>query len=187
MRIIAGDCKGRKLFTPDGVRIRPTSDKVKGAVFSMIGAYVDEAVVLDLFAGTGNLGLEALSRGAKKCFFCDNSPDSIMLLRKNISVCRMAERSEIISGSFKKAIGGLSEKLDLIFLDPPYRENLYEECFDLIIRCGLLSEDGIVVAEHDADSPLPDDISGLTKIREKRYGSTGVTLLGATPGGDGSV
>ena len=126
MRIIAGDYKGRRLYTPEDRRIRPTADKVKEALFSIIGDDIDEAVVCDLFSGTGNLGLEALSRGADKCYFGDNSADSIRLIKENIEMCRAGEYSEVIHGDFKKTLSMINEKVNVFFLDPPYYKDLWE-------------------------------------------------------------
>ena len=102
MRIIAGDYKGRRLNAPADYKIRPTADKVKEALFSIIGDDIDEAVVCDLFSGTGNLGLEALSRGADKCYFVDNSAESIRLIKENIEMCRAEEYSVVIHGDFEQ-------------------------------------------------------------------------------------
>ncbi|MDR0570683.1 MAG: 16S rRNA (guanine(966)-N(2))-methyltransferase RsmD [Clostridiales Family XIII bacterium] len=176
MRIIAGELKGRKLHSPSGDRIRPTSDKVKGAIFSMIGAYVGEAAVLDVFSGSGNLGLEALSRGASRCRFCDNSRESVALIKKNVAVCGVESRAEVFLGDFRKALSEPGSRADVIFLDPPYREGHYPECMALIRDKGTLKSGGIVVAEHDCGVELPD-VAGFVKIKTKRYGGTGVTLL----------
>ena len=180
MRIISGTCKGRKLFSPEGTRLRPTGDKVKGAVFSMIRDYLENSTVLDLFAGTGNLGLEALSRGATKCYFCDNSPDSIRLLKKNINLCAMSAKSEIIFGGFDKALSSVAERLDLIFLDPPYDKHLYLTSLELIRDTGALERNGIVVVEYQADSVMPDFIEGFIRLRERHYGRTRIALLSPT-------
>ena len=177
MRIISGSCKGRKLYSPEGTQIRPTGDKVKGAVFSMLGEHVENAIVLDLFAGTGNLGLEALSRGARKCYFCDIAPESIRLLKKNIDLCNVAIKSEIIIGSFERALGRIKDKLDLIFLDPPHDKDLFILGLEAIRNAESLRQDGIVVVEYQADSKLPEDIRGFTRLRERHYGRTRIALL----------
>ena len=177
MRIISGICKGRKLFSPEGTRIRPTGDKVKGAVFSMIRDYLENSTVLDLFAGTGNLGLEALSRGAVKCYFCDNSPDSIRLLKKNINLCAMSAKSEIIFGGFDKALSSVTERLDLIFLDPPYDKHLYLASLKSIRETGTLERSGIIVVEYQEDSMMPDFVEGFIRLSEKNYGRTRIALF----------
>ena len=176
MRIIAGNMKGRKLNSPKDNAVRPTSDKVKEAVFSMIGEYIDGASVIDLFAGSGNLGLEALSRGANVCYFCDNSDESIRLLKSNIELCKAGGRSRIFHGDFRKALSGIPEKADIIFLDPPYEKELLEKCFINISETGALKEGGIIVAEHDGKMILCEIISSFNKMKEKKYGKVFVSL-----------
>ena len=177
MRIISGTCKGRRLFSPEGTLIRPTGDKVKGAVFSMIREYLEHSTVLDLFAGTGSLGLEALSRGAAKCYFCDNSSDSIRLLRKNINLCAMSAKSEILFSGFDKALDRVKESLDLIFLDPPYDKQLYAASLEAIRDTGSLNQSGVVVVEYQTDSAMPDFLEGFIRLSEKHYGRTRIALF----------
>lgn len=176
MRIIAGDFKGRRLLAPKDGRVRPTADKVKESIFSMIAAYLEDAAVVDLFSGTGNLGLEALSRGAKCCYFGDKSRESMELTRRNIGLCRQEDRAVTIIGDYEYVLRKIPEKADLIFLDPPYKQDLIQECFRHISRLSLLSGEGIIVAEHGADEPLEDKISGFAKIKEKTYGTTVISI-----------
>lgn len=176
MRIIAGELKGRRLNTPKGDKIRPTSDKVKEAIFSMITANIADAVVIDLFSGTGNLGLEALSRGAKRCYFVDKSRDSMNIILQNIAYCKQVEKAVTIVGDFEKAIRKIPEKADIIFLDPPYKAGLLNNCFSYVSELSLLSKGGVIVAEHDAGELLPDMAFGYTKIKEKRYGNIAVSI-----------
>lgn len=178
LRIISGDFKGRKLFAPKDSRIRPTTDKVKESIFSMIAPYLEDAVVIDLFSGTGNLGLEALSRGAARCYFGDKSRESMDLTRQNIAHCRAQDRSVPILGEYEYVLRRIRERADLIFLDPPYKEGLMEDCAGLISELSLLSEDGIIVAEHGTKEDLPDELSGYTKIKEKTYGTIAVSIYG---------
>jgi len=176
MRIIAGKFKGRKLYSPKDDNIRPTSDKVKEAIFSMIGEYLDDAAVIDLFSGSGSLGLEALSRGAKICYFCDNSAESLKLIKSNIDVCGADESSHIFTGDYKKALSKVTEKADIIFLDPPYGEVFFDKCFEKICEYGVLKEGGLIVAEHGKETPLPDKVLNFGKIKEKKYGAVTVSL-----------
>ncbi|MCL1808478.1 MAG: 16S rRNA (guanine(966)-N(2))-methyltransferase RsmD [Clostridiales bacterium] len=178
MRIIAGNYKGRVLGAPSGSGIRPTADKVKGAVFSMIGEILEGCVAVDLFSGTGSLGIEALSRGARICYFGDVSPESVALTKSNIGICGAGSRSVVIAGDFEKTLMKIPERADLVFLDPPYKKGLMESCLNLICRQGILSEGGIVVCEHEGGEDLPDAVAGLQKLKEKKYGRTLISLYG---------
>jgi len=181
MRIITGDFKGRRLEMPEGKDIRPTTEKVKEAIFSIIAGNVPGAVCVDLFAGTGNLGLEALSRGAEKCYFADNSRESLNLIKRNIAMCKAEEWSVVIPGDFERVLtrlGERGEKIDIFFLDPPYREGLYEKCFELIREYDLLAEEGIIIAEHGEREPLPEEIEGYIVLKERNYGSIAITIYG---------
>ena len=178
MRIIAGDFKGRRLLTPKDSKIRPTTDKVKESIFSMISLYLEDAVAIDLFSGTGNLGLEALSRGAKKCYFGDKSRESLDLTRQNIAHCRQEDCSVTILGDYEFVLRKIPENADLIFLDPPYKQGLIHECFAQISKQELLSSEGIIVAEHGKDEQLPDKLSGYSKFKEKTYGTITISIYG---------
>jgi 16S rRNA (guanine(966)-N(2))-methyltransferase RsmD len=179
LRIIAGDARGRRLFSPDDRDIRPTSDKVKGAIFNMLGAYIRDAVVADLFAGSGSLGVEALSRGARYCYFCDRSAKARALIEKNIAHCGcgMADRSEILHCDYRAAIGLFRGGVDIVFLDPPYDNDCYVSCLAEMAAANCLTEAGIVVAEHSAALLFPDTVPGFAKIKEKKYGAAGVTVF----------
>lgn len=181
MRIIAGDFKGRKLETPLGYDIRPTTEKVKEAIFSILQNDIYDAICCDLFSGTGNLGLEALSRGAKKCYFCDNSRDSLNITKRNISSCKAEALSIVLPGDFEKCLSrieSLGEKVDIFLLDPPYREGLYERCFELIHEYGLLSDGGIILAEHERKDEFPEELYGYKLIKERFYGSIALSIYG---------
>ena len=159
---------------PTGYDIRPTTEKVKEAMFSIIGQDIYDAVCVDLFSGTGNLGLEALSRGAEKCIFCDNNRESIALIKRNIANCRAEEWSELIPGDYEKCLMRMSErgiKADIFLLDPPYKKGLYPRCFELIRELNLLEEDGIIVAEHKREDEFPEEFEGFTKLKDRHYGT----------------
>ncbi|MBQ9180154.1 MAG: 16S rRNA (guanine(966)-N(2))-methyltransferase RsmD [Firmicutes bacterium] len=173
MRIIAGDYKGRRLYTPRDRSIRPTSDKVKEALFSILGEDIIGAYVCDLFSGTGNLGLEALSRGADKCYFADNSGESIKLITDNVEMCRAEEYSVIVKGDFKKCISQIDlagDKIDIFFLDPPYDKGLWTKAIDAIKESDILAEGGVIVCEHYKEIELPEEISGFTRVKDRAYG-----------------
>ena len=174
MRIITGDFKGRKIEMPAGYDIRPTTEKVKEAMFSIIGQDIYGAVCADLFSGTGNLGLEALSRGADKCWFSDNNRESIKLIRRNIENCRAEEWSELVPGDFEKCLLRIKEsgdKVDVFLLDPPYKKGLYGRCFELIRELDLLAEDGIIMTEHRREDEFPEELEGFVKLKDRNYGT----------------
>lgn len=178
MRIIAGDYKGRRLYSPQDNRIRPTTDKVKEALFSILTNHIYDANVLDLFSGTGGLGLEALSRGARHCWFCDNSRDSIKLLRENIQYCQADRKATVLSGDFRKILQNMNASVDLILLDPPYGKNLLPECLELIGKYGCLAEGGLIAAEHRKEEILPPELAGFEKIKERKYGTVVLSIYG---------
>ena len=176
MRIIAGELKGRKLETPADNRVRPTTDKVKEAIFSMISGYIPDATVIDMFAGTGSLGLEAISRGAAKAYFVDRDKTSLAMVRRNIQHVGAGDRSVVIWSDFNSAAAKINDTADVIFLDPPYKAGYMQDCIALIDDNDLLVDDGIIVAEHGIDEVLPDNIGSFVKIKTKKYSKVGVSL-----------
>lgn len=178
MRVIAGRMRGLKLNPPKDDRVRPTTDRVKESLFNVISEYVYDANVLDLFAGSGALGIEAISRGAKKAYFCDMSRDSISVVKSNLEKARIDSEAVVINSDYKDAISRLSRdgvKFDIIFLDPPYYKGLFEDVLNRIQDNKILDEEGIVVAEHDAKDDL-SDIGNLKILKEKKYGITKLTI-----------
>lgn len=176
MRIIAGDFKGRKLETPVDNNVRPTSDKVKEAMFSILMNDIWGSKVCDLFAGTGSLGLEALSRGASKCYFADQSKVSIKLLTQNVKKCEATANSVIIPGDFTRALERIKEPIDIFLLDPPYGLGMEFKAMEIISKNNLLAEDGVIVVEHDVVDVMPEEVSGFTKFKEKKYGKVVLSL-----------
>lgn len=176
MRIIAGNFKGRRLETPDDDQIRPTTDKVKEAMFSIVMPWIEDSICVDLFSGTGNLGLEAVSRGAAKCYFCDNSRKSIGIIKRNIQYCKTGDKAVIIPGDYSKALTSIREKVGIFFLDPPYEAGYYEKCFEIIRDLSLLAEDGIIVAEHRTNLEMPDELQGFVKVKERKYGTVVLSI-----------
>jgi len=177
VRIVAGEFKGRRLLSPPDKQVRPTSDKVKEALFSILGEKVQGAVCCDLFAGTGSLGLEAVSRGSEKCFFCDNAGESIKLIKENVKACRAEDRSEIIHSDYRKALSKMEVQADIFFLDPPYKKDLWEKSMEMIAELGLLAPGGVIAAEHQRDKELPDEIACFKKTKERRYGTVVLSLF----------
>ena len=176
MRIIAGEFKGRKLSVPRDDSVRPTAEKVREAVFSMLQNEIPDAVVLDLFAGTGSLGLEALSRGARRVYFTDRDRQSIALVRSNVKACGAEDRSVILCADYASAISRIHDKIHIVFLDPPYKAGLMEDCLTRLADSPLLPEGGLIVAEHGREEVLPDELSCLQRIRDRKYGKVRVSV-----------
>ena len=179
LRVISGKARGLKLDTPKNQDVRPTTDRVKESLFNMINSYIMDSNILDLFAGTGSLGIECLSRGAKNCVFVDKSKDSINIVRSNVKKARVENESTILNVDFKDAVKRLStqnQKFDVLFMDPPYYENMFIECLKSIDKFNLLDEDGIIVVEHATKDLFEDSIGRLNKSREKKYGNTTLTF-----------
>ncbi len=179
MRVIAGDLKGRKLISPkDDKTIRPTTDKVKEAIFSIIANVFYDDVVIDVFAGTGSLGIEALSRGAKHCYFGDKSRESLSIIKENVSYCKVADKSTIIAGDYEQVLKRIPVKAQAIFLDPPYKEGLMVSCIELISELDLLADEGYIIAEHGEKEKLPEQIGKYEKLKEKKYSKISVSIYG---------
>ena len=174
MRINAGDYKFRKIELP--ADIRPTTEKVREAICSMVMPSIPEANVLDLFAGSGVLGLELLSRGAGHCRFNDCSRKHVAIVQENIDHCKANDKATVSTMDFRQCLDSLQENIDLIILDPPYRAGYYEEAIEKIMENDLLAEGGLIVAEHLYEETLPEEIAGLKKMKEKKYGTIGVDI-----------
>jgi 16S rRNA (guanine966-N2)-methyltransferase len=184
MRIISGTSKGKRLTTPKGQGVRPTSDRVKESIFNILGERIEGKMVLDLFAGTGNLGIEALSRGAAKVLFVEKGRQAIRLIQKNLSQCGLEGRSEIIPKDVNRAIGILKERgasFDLILMDPPYEKGLISRTLDKLDSHRIYHEDSILVIEHDRREPLPGIVVGWNLIRQRRIGDTVISFLTQRP------
>jgi 16S rRNA (guanine966-N2)-methyltransferase len=180
MRIISGTSKGRRLVTPKGPALRPTSDRVKQSIFNILGEEVEGKVVLDLFAGTGNLGIEALSRGAKKVSFVEKSRQALRLIKKNLLQCGMMGQSEIVPKDVNRAIGILNERgesFDLILMDPPYGKGLIQKTLLKLQSNRIHRDESILVIEHNRREPLPKTIEGWNLIRERAIGDTVISFL----------
>lgn len=175
MRINSGRFKYRKLEIPESTR--PTTEKVREAVFSMLIGKVEGATVLDLFAGSGSLGLEALSRGAEFCVFNEGDRKNYKVLKNNIENCKAEEISSTYNNDFRKALILANREFDIIFVDPPYREGCYGEVFELVEEYGLLADGGVIVAEHLNDNELSDNMLSFSRTKHKRYGTIGVDFF----------
>ena len=170
MRIISGRARGTKLFTLEGLDTRPTLDRVKEPLFSIIGLKVQDADILDLFSGSGALGLEALSRGAKSATLCDNSKKAIKVIENNLQKTKL--EAEIINEDFTKCIEKLQGKqFDIIFLDPPYETNYIEKAINKILECNLLKKDGLIIAEtHKQKIQQNKQKLDITIRHNRKYG-----------------
>lgn len=152
MRIISGNARGTKLYTLEGNNTRPTLDRVKEALFNKINFQLEEAIVLDLFAGSGALGLEALSRGAKIAYFGENSHQAAKVIEKNIYKTKMQDKAKLIIKDYKKILEEVKQiKFDIIFLDPPYETNYDIEAIELVLKDNLLKDNGFIVLETDSN------------------------------------
>ena len=175
MRVITGTARGRRLKELKGQQTRPTTDKVKEAVFSAIQFEVESARVLDLFAGTGQLGIEALSRGAAHAVFVDNRKEAVELIRENLALTDLAQKGQVLCSDALGYLQAGREAFDLIFLDPPYAAPLLEQALESIARFDILASDGIIIAESPADKQLPAACAGCVRTKEYRYGKIKVT------------
>lgn len=179
MRVIAGEFRGRPLSAVPGKNTRPTTDKVKEAIFNMIGPYFDGGWVLDLFAGTGSLGIEALSRGAERAVFIDLNNRAVQVIKENIARLQLEPRTEVYRNEAARALKTLAKRevrFDLVFLDPPYAEQNIAVDLEAMQAYGLLNPGAWIVCETDASVTLPDRVGECQKNREAVYGDTRITL-----------
>jgi 16S rRNA (guanine(966)-N(2))-methyltransferase RsmD len=174
MRVISGSARGRKLKEPQGFDIRPTSGMVKESVFNIIQFDIEGRRVLDLFAGTGQLGIEALSRGAKSAVFVDSHPDAIRLIKENIGICGFSDMAAVYARDALEFLKN-DEKYDIIFLDPPYDSPLFSRALDRIIEFDKLFTNGIIISETKADSTTPVPAAPYFSQKEYKYGSVKIT------------
>ena len=181
MRIIAGQCGGAQLYAPRGMDTRPTQDKVKESLFSIIQAYVPGARVLDLFAGSGALALEALSRGAKSAVFVDMREDACKVVRENLAKTRLEQNARVVRADYLSYLASARETFDLIFLDPPYAEVFLENSLKRISEIDILSDSGIIITERPFGKELPASVPGLVRCRDYRYGKAAVTIYRRQP------
>jgi 16S rRNA (guanine(966)-N(2))-methyltransferase RsmD len=180
LRIISGESKRRRLARFRGQKIRPTSDKVRGAIFNILGSAFENKEVLDLFAGTGALGIEALSRGAKRVVFIENNVYSLEVLNDNLTRCGYRDKATVIKTSADRGVKLLKrkgERFDYIFFDPPYGKDLVEKSLRMLSQGEILKEGGVIVSEH-SDRELPKESYGrLTLTDQRKYGRTCVSFF----------
>lgn len=177
MKVSSGKWRGRSLLSPQGQNVRPTAGLVKEALMDMLGARLPGSSVLELFCGTGQLGIETLSRGAAACVFADSSPASCALTGKNLAL--LGQEAEVLLCDWQSAVSSLSARgrcFDIILADPPYSSGLYEALERQIDRCGLLSPDGVLVLEHDK-ALTPSTLPCYEILRSRSYGRRSLLLL----------
>lgn len=182
MRIISGTARGTKLFTLEGLDTRPTLDRVKEPLFNIINFDLEDAVVLDLFAGSGALGLEAISRGAKKVFLCEKNRNAANIVEKNIEKTKFQDQAILIRNDFEKAISfieQLNEKIDVVFIDPPYKTDLIKKSLEKILDSDILNDDFIIIAETDEPERILKDINilNINVFDTRKYGRVSLIFL----------
>ena len=176
MRVITGKARGVALKTPDGMATRPTADRVKEAMFNIIQFEIPTARVLDLFGGTGQLGIEALSREAKSAVFVDEREDACKLIRENLKRTKLEQYSRVIRSDYMAYLKTCREKFDIILLDPPYAEVFLENSLKMITEIDILQSGGIIVTERPFGKELPWEFPGYTRSRDYKYGKTLITI-----------
>ena len=176
MRVITGKARGVVLKTPDGMLTRPTSDRVKEALFSIIQFEIPGASVLDLFGGTGQLGIEALSRGAKNAVFVDAREESCRLIRENLKRTRLEQDAKVVRSDYLAYLERCRERFQIILLDPPYAEVFLENALKKITEIDILQSGGIIVAERPVGKDLPWEFAGYTRSKDYKYGNTLLTI-----------
>jgi len=180
IRIIGGSLKKRKLSTLSGKDIRPTADRLRESIFNIISPFVMNAVMLDLFAGTGALGIEALSRGASFCLFIDNNKNALDIIKKNLALCRFEKKTMIRKWDIIKNLDcllSIPSKFDLVFMDPPYHQNMIHPALDLLQGTQKLKNGATIVVEHAMPEAMPEDLLCFQVIDQRHYGKTTVSIL----------
>lgn len=179
VRVVAGSAKGRPLKAVPGMGTRPTTDKVKEAIFSMIGPFFDGGTALDLFAGTGGLAIEALSRGIDKAVFIDMDPKSIETVRANLKATKLEGQAEVYRNEAERALKVLEKRgisLDVVFLDPPYRMKNGDKLMQLMHEKSMLKSGATIVLEHESGYEYPGEFGHFSCIRHAVYGETAVSI-----------
>ena len=176
MRVITGKARGIQLKTPEGMQTRPTADRVKDALFSIINFDIPGAKVLDLFGGTGQLGIEALSRGAASAVFVDAREESCRLIRENLKRTKLEQDAKVIRSDYLDYLNRCREQYNIILLDPPYAEVFLENAIKRITEIDILQSDGIIVAERPLGKELPWEFEGYTRSKDYKYGKVLLTI-----------
>lgn len=174
MRVISGKARGTSLYSLEGNHTRPTTDRVKESMFSIINFNIPDGIVLDLFSGSGALGIEALSRGAKKCYFVENSKQAADIVKKNIEKTNLKDNSVLTVTDFKNFLNSTNETFDVILLDPPYNKKMCDEAMKIIYNRNLLRDDGVIICETEYGEVITTD---FTKKKDYKYGKISLSLF----------
>lgn len=183
MRVISGERRGIALKAVPGRNTRPTTDKVKESMFNMLGQYFNGGLCLDLFAGSGGLGIEALSRGMGKVIFIDRDGQALSTIRENLRLTRYEEQSEVFRNDYKQAMRALKKRdlqFDLVFLDPPYKDGIIEQIVSYLDTNAMMKPDGMIVTEHHKNTPLQSEIGSFHQIKYENYGICSVQIYKKT-------
>lgn len=193
MRVIAGSAKGKRLKAKEGLVTRPTSARVREAIFDILAPYLEGSSFLDLYAGSGAVAIEALSRGAGRAVLVDHDPTCRRLAESNLRLAGLSRKAEVRCrdvGEALLAMGRKGEKFDLVFLDPPYQEELVDKTLKMILLAGVLRDGGLVLAEHGRRETVPGEVGTLQKLKHYRYGDTMLSLYRQkkeAPGNEGGT
>ena len=174
MRVTTGLARGRNLEAPQGLDTRPSSDMTKQAVFNIIQNYVEGAVFVDLFAGSGQMGIEALSRGAKTAVFTDTSNKAIEVIKANLKHCGLMEQARVAQMDAKSFLQGASQKFDIVFLDLPYQKQMIDEVLPILVS--KMAESGIIVCETERNEQLPEEAGNFVRHKTYLYGKAKITV-----------
>ena len=177
MRVITGKARGVQLKTPDGMNTRPTTDRVKEALFSIIHFDIPGVSVLDLFAGSGQLGIEALSRGASDAVFVDMRDDACNLIKENLRRTKLQSQAKVVKTEYSQYLRNCHQKFGIIFLDPPYSEDFLEKSLNFITEIDILQSGGIIVTERPAGKELLCDFPGYSRSKDYKYSNTVLTIF----------
>ncbi len=174
MRVITGTARGAKLTAPEGYETRPTTEKVKEALFSAIQFDIEGRRVLDLFAGSGQLGIEALSRGAESAVFIDNGNNAVEIIKRNLKSAKLEQKATVFKTDYTMFLQSTDLTFDIVFLDPPYKANQMINAINTVNN--RLSDYGMIICEHSTNEKLPEEIQNLSIFKTYKYGKTGITV-----------
>lgn len=179
MRVVAGERKGLPLKAVDSMTTRPTTDKVKESIFNMIGPYFEGGTALDLFAGSGGLGIETLSRGAEKAIFVEKDGRAFQILQENIKKCRYEDDAELFRTDAMRAVKGLVKRdivIDYVFIDPPYHKKMYYDLVETLVENEKIARTGFIVCEHGKEVTLPENYGSFHLVRQETYGTVVISI-----------